>query len=311
MSERCKFEGCFDDSPCARGERDKAKCEFWSSTENAGATDPAQAQVTEGRVSWNSHALGLRDLYIVAARGRPIVVGIVGPADAGKTTFLVLLYQLLLQGKSLASLPFSGSATLGAWESLAAWMRFTDTPPTFPPHTSSSDRMPGLLHVALRIDDEHLVDVLFTDAPGEWFSRWAIHDAGPVAEGANWVIKNADVLLIFADSERLAGPRKGAARGELQRLIERMGAHARGRPIYLIWGKSDHVVPEALTTAIEATLKRHLPEATALNVRTDAPGTILNAASKAVSASLQRASISIICEPVCAGSPFLAFRGHP
>lgn len=313
MNGRCTFEGCYDDSPCARGEADKTKCESWKETTDAGtdAPPPPRSEVTAGRVPWNSHALGLRDLHIVSARGRPLMVGIVGPADAGKTTFLVLLYQLLLRGKRLASRPFAGSATLGAWESLAAWMRFTDTPPTFPPHTSSNDRIPGLLHFALRNDDDHLIDVLFTDTPGEWFSRWTINDGEPTAAGARWIIERSDVFLVFADSERLAGPRKGMARGELQRLLERLGAHVKGRPVYLVWGKSDCFVSEGIKEAITATLMRELPNAHSIHVTKDDPESILEASTSAVLSGLHPRYSSEIREPILEGSPFLAFRGHP
>ena len=313
MNGRCIFEGCYDDSPCARGEADKAKCESWNQLADAGADAPApqRPEATAGRVPWNSHALGLRDLHIVSARGRPLLVGIVGPADAGKTTFLVLLYQLILRGQRLANRGFAGSTTLGAWESLAAWMRFTDTAPTFPPHTSSNDRMPGLLHLALRGDDDDLIDVLFTDAPGEWFSRWSINDAEATATGARWIIENADVFLVFADSERLAGPRKGAARGELQRLLERLGAHAKGRPVYLVWGKSDYPVPPGIKEAVTGTLVRELPKAHSTQVTKDDPASILEASTNAVVAGLQPHRSAAIREPVLDGSPFLAFRGHP
>ncbi len=43
-------------------------------------------------------------------------------------------------------------------------------------------------------------DVLLTDAPGRWFSQWALYEEAPAAEGARWIARNADAFLVFADS---------------------------------------------------------------------------------------------------------------
>ena len=69
--------------------------------------------------------MGLSDLRSIAARGQVTVIGVIGPADAGKTSFLTALYLLLLRGQQLGPYRFAGSWTLEAWESLAFYTRPT------------------------------------------------------------------------------------------------------------------------------------------------------------------------------------------
>jgi hypothetical protein len=142
---------------------------------------------------WSSNSLGIVDLQFIAGRSKPLLIGIIGPHNAGKTTLLTVLYLLLSQGWRVKGRRFVGSYTLGGWENLAHSLRWTPNQgPHFPPHTpNDAGRLPGLLHLAFRRDDGVLEDVLLTDAPGEWFERWAIDKGAPNLDGARWISSNS------------------------------------------------------------------------------------------------------------------------
>lgn len=197
--------------------------------------------------------MGEADLNFVSGKIKPITVAIVGPESAGKTTILAAFYLLLGRGVLTTDAnAFSNSYTLAAWEAVAACLRWRPgQPPAFPPHTpSGAARSPGMLHLGFRREDGSLRDFLFADAPGEWFQKWAINAEAADAEGARWIAKNADVTLLIADRQALAGPRMGSARNDFQLLAQRVVAEARGRRLALVWTKGDVDVAPAMEAQI-------------------------------------------------------------
>lgn len=213
--------------------------------------------------------MGESDLNFVSGRVKPITVGIVGPESAGKTTILGSFYLLLGRGAlTTEDHTFSNSYTLTGWEAVATSMRWKPgpLPPCFPPHTPSGKaRAPGMLHLAFRRKDGTLRDLLFADAPGEWFRKWAINQEAPDAEGARWIARHADVTLLIADRQALSGSRMGTARNDFQLLAQRAIAEARGRPLALVWTKGDVEVAPAMETQIRravASVSPPIPEFT-------------------------------------------------
>jgi hypothetical protein len=208
----------------------------------AAGVEATPAELTGRRVSWTGSAMGLSDLEPLAARSRLLFIGLAGVANAGKTTFLALLYSLLRQGQSVPGYQFAGSHTLPGWEILAGFLTFEDgsNQVTFPPHTSrNAGRVPGLLHLALKDEDGNLRDVIFTDAPGEWFNEWRNHQTAELAAGAAWIHQQGDGFLLFADCEELIGPDRGTARNQLQMVADRLLDQLGTRPLGLVWAKSD------------------------------------------------------------------------
>ncbi|TDB89805.1 hypothetical protein E1266_29110 [Actinomadura sp. 7K534] len=178
----------------------------------------------------------------------------------------------LLLGKGTPQLRdrrFAGSLSLEGWEAVAGSLRWSPGQlPGFPPHTTSrSGRAPGLLHLSFwDAAHERSTDFLFTDAPGEWFQRWAMNRDAPEAEGARWIAEHADVLLLIADRDALAGEHRGAARGALQRLGRRLAAECWERPVALVWTKSDvEIVPE-MENSIRRSVRDLMPHATEFSV---------------------------------------------
>lgn len=263
--EKCMRETCFvPDTGCDLGHMDLSKCPVWHGAEQDAS--PAGDLSGEVLLPWSGSALGLADLGFVSGRVRPIVIGVVGPQNAGKTTLLAAWYLLI--GRGLADLGgrlFSGSYTLSGWEAVAGTMRWAPgQSPSFPPHTTSrGGRAPGMLHLAFRGEDQvRSIDYLFTDAPGEWFQKWALNANSPEGEGARWVSDNADAFLVVADREALSGETMGSARASLQFLAKRLGAERRGRPVALVWTKADIEIAPEMEAAVRTAIFDSIHDAT-------------------------------------------------
>lgn len=267
--DKCTRDTCFvPDTGCDLGHTDLSKCPVWH---GAIPTDvPTDDLSGEVLLPWSGSALGLADLGFVSGRARPFVIGVVGAQNAGKTTLLGAWY--LLVGRGLANLDgrrFAGSYSLSGWEAVAGAMRWAPGhPPRFPPHTASrGGRAPGMLHLALRDEDDgRPIDYLFTDAPGEWFQKWAVNTDSQEGIGARWVSDRADAFLVVADREALSGEAMGSARGSLQLLARRLGSEFRERPVALVWTKADVEIAPAMYTAVRKAVFDVMPNAAEFSV---------------------------------------------
>lgn len=261
---KCARETCFvPDTGCDLGHTDLSKCSTWHGAMQG--NKQAEDLSGEALLPWSGSAFGLADLGFVSGRARPIVIGVVGPQNAGKTTLLASWYLLL--GRGLAELggrKFAGSYTLSGWEAVAGALRWAPgQPPRFPPHTTSrGGRAPGLLHLTLKNPESgRPVDFLFTDAPGEWFQKWALNTNSAEGVGARWVSDHADVFLVVADREALGGESMGSARSSLQLIAKRLGSELRGRPVALVWTKADVEIETDMEEAVRKAVTDAIPDA--------------------------------------------------
>ena len=259
----CPKETCFwPDTACNQGHLDHSICPVLS--EDSVARRDDQPPPDAVFMPWSGGVLGLADLGFVAGRKKPIVLAIMGPQNAGKTTLLGAWYLLLGRGAIPDDLRFSGSCSLAGWEAIATSLRWEPgaKPPSFPPHTSSrNQRAPGLLHLAFKRGVDHRRDYVMTDAPGEWFRNWAVNRNAAAAEGARWAAEHADVFFLVADREALAGGERGAARTHIQLLARRLADDLRGRPVALVWTKADTPIPEDTEEAVRSAVFRVVPHA--------------------------------------------------
>lgn len=257
---KCSNPNCYaPDIGCYLGETELSKCKHWIAAEEIREPSPAQDKTNEVHLPWPGGALGLTDVEFITGSYKPIVVGIVGAENAGKTSLLASWYLLVCRGEvNSINKRFSGSFTLEGWESVSTDMRWEPgQPPCFPPHTSSSfRRTPGLLHMAFQDQVTGVIQhYLFADAPGEWFSKWALNSNAPEAEGARWLANHADVFLLVADRDALSGEKKGRARSEQNRLTQRLGGNIKDRSVALVWTKSDKDIDESMESSVkESTL---------------------------------------------------------
>lgn len=244
MAGKCSQPSCFpEDTGCNIEGCDKlTDCRYYNKGE---ASETEKAEINEDElmlhVPWTGNSMGLEDLKFLTASSTTIIVGITGVANAGKTTFLALLYCLLRNGQKIGDYTFCGSKTISGWENLAwylSWKRENDI--QFPPHTSSnSGRVPGLLHLAVRNTTGLKKNLIFTDAPGEWFDNWSYNKNDANAEGANWIHEHADAFLLFADCDLLSGAEQGKSRRQIKLVADRLSENLYDRPLGLVWSKSD------------------------------------------------------------------------
>ena len=117
MERKCKHRDCYvPETSCVMGWPEAKLCEHWP-----GSADVGEAQVTPTvaeriTLPWSGGAMGLSDIEFIASRGTPKVVAILGPHDAGKTTFLAALFLLLLRHGVVGPFEFASSCSLLAWE---------------------------------------------------------------------------------------------------------------------------------------------------------------------------------------------------
>jgi hypothetical protein len=272
MALSCNYPNCYpEDRECQAGNKPFEKCPHLrrgdDADENRSAT-PSNEELNGRRVSWTSSVLGQADLEPLAGRSRVLLLGLVGLENAGKTTFLALLYSLLRAGQAIPGYRFAGSYTLAGWELIAGYLTFdgSQNQVRFPPHTSrNAGRVPGMLHLALRDEAGRLRDVVFTDAPGGWFDEWRSHEQAVGAVGAEWIYAQGDGFLLFADSAELTSENRNTTRSAIEMVADRLVAKLGTRPLGLVWAKSDventrPVVREKLRAYLAAKQALHYEE---------------------------------------------------
>lgn len=264
MSIGCSASGCnAPDVACSQGEFNHEDCLHWQAAVRpvSGAEEVNGVAATGGefRFPWTGNAMGPTDLPYLAGASRTKLVTMAGAAEAGKTSLLAAFYLLLARGIRPQGVEFAGSLTLEGWENISSHLRWsTKHGPSFPPHTSSgSGRSPGMLHLSLQAETG-LCELTAADAPGEWFADWTSNKMSTQAEGARWLADCSDIFLVIADSQALAGPQRGQARGATIDLLRRVGGELQGRPAALVWTKSDIHVPEEIEAAVREAAKRSL-----------------------------------------------------
>lgn len=254
MAGKCTKESCFpEETGCnIEGHKYLKDCKFYNKRKSEKDIEPEEIEQNVLSFPWTGNAFGLSDLNFLTASSNPTVIGVTGVASAGKTTFLATLYCLLRSGKQIGHYEFSGSLTLIGWENIAFYLSWKeDNAIQYPPHTSrNAGRVPGLLHISLRNKDGLKKDLIFTDAPGEWFDNWRYNKNDINSEGARWVHQNSDAILLFADSEMLSGSKRGTARNHVKLLSDRLKENLNDRPFGLIWSKSDIKISDTIKEGI-------------------------------------------------------------
>lgn len=235
--------GIEDGISCEKGYLNASDCECFIKTD--GTDEPLIDDTSKPsyKVFWSGIHLGFKGLQKLSDIRKPLIIGIVGPAEAGKTTLLLSLYLQILNGKKLSFGDFWASYTLESWEALAKNSRFSSplSSPDFPPRTPRGDaRTPGFLHLSFRDKNDVIRDLIFIDAPGEWFNQWATNPQ--LAKGADWVITNSDLLIITSDSEKLShkdAKIRGSTRHDISSIFDRLRDYQYAKHVALVWTKAE------------------------------------------------------------------------
>jgi len=190
-------------------------------------------------ISWTGEYLVPEDLKLISACSSPYIIGVVGPAKAAKTSYLGMLYTLLLNGRFPSSFHFSNSYTLNAWEKLSFGLRFHQGKVLFPEATPSNPDFHSIYHLGLK-NDTSLKDVLFADASGEVFGQWAMNANDANASSVRWIHSNASSFIFFVDSVALIN-RRAEAKEEILDIANRLKQNLGKRPVAIVWSKADRI----------------------------------------------------------------------
>jgi hypothetical protein len=267
---KCSKEGCYapNDFCLELAGPLHEQCQYF---ENAGAAEaPAKtAKKPEATTSipWTGEWLRPEQLDLLAHRGTPKIIGLVGSSGAGKTTYLAMLYSLLFNGKQIGNWDFAGSYTLNGWELQAKTLQVQEDGTVRNPDATPSDKdFYSLYHLALR-HDGFLHDILFADSSGEVFSKWSDNVNDPAAENARWIYNNSHAFLLFVDCEAIIKQR-GRARRDFVQLAEQVKSGLRGRPIVIVWSKADlaEQMRENIVEDIRRSLYENFPGAVSLEI---------------------------------------------
>lgn len=238
MEGKCSNPDCAAPISCHVGKDNHEKCEFWIKGDGAKpASKPLNKKNGKANVlPWKGEAFLVEDLSQVTIRNVPIIVGLIGRADAGKTTYLAMLYTLLLRGEVLNGYTFAGSKTILGWDRLYHKLKVQKDKVVFPDPTSSEYLR--LLHLAFRDNKNRLKDIFLSDASGEVFRDWSRNREDSNAENARWVYKNAAAFVLFIDCADLID-RKNQAKTEIIDLAQMLRYDLQNRPVIAVWSKSD------------------------------------------------------------------------
>lgn len=271
MAKRsCIKEGCYapDDFCVELASPQHEQCEFFvkaGTTEASATTIKSSAAATS--IPWTGEWLQPEQLDLLAHRGTPKIIGLIGSSGAGKTTYLAMLYSLLFNGKLIENWDFAGSYTLNGWELQAKTLQVQENGTVRNPDATPSDKdFYSLYHLALR-HDGFLHDILFADSSGEVFSKWADNVNDPAAENARWIYSNAHAFLFFVDCEAIIEQR-GRARRDIVQVAEQVKSGLRGRPVVIVWSKADLAenMRENIVEAIKRSLSDTFPGAISLEI---------------------------------------------
>jgi hypothetical protein len=224
-------------TPCHLNGGDYKKCEFWLKTNGTIETPAKRPKINKKSfVNWSGSALQIDELNSITQRSSPITIGIVGKVDAGKTTFLAMLFTLLQKGFGFNNYQFAGSQSLIGWDELYHRLKVYQTQVAFPDPTPTEYLR--FFHLALRNDKGLLKDLLISDASGEGFTAWAVNREAPNGVNARAIYKTSCGFILFIDCKDLIA-RKGSARAEIIALAEMLRHDLQGRPVIAVWSKAD------------------------------------------------------------------------
>lgn len=250
MSGKCNNEECAAPGvPCYLGNTNHTTCKHWVAETVIAKPSKIVKANSKSNISWTGSPFIVEEIQQISLRNSPIIIGIIGRQDAGKTTFLSMVYTLMLNGKSLKNYDFSGSRTILGWDELHHKLKILKGEVSFPdPTPVNSNRQ---YHLSLRDKNSQLKDVLFSDASGEVFTLWANDRNDPLADNARWIYQNSSGFMLFIDCDALI-KQKNLAKKEIISIAQQLTHSLQGRPVLAVWSKSDK------KGAVHPTIKENL-----------------------------------------------------
>ena len=266
MTGKCSNPDCVAPTSCHEGNDDYTKCQFWlkNNSEKTQKKNEPQKESKKTNLSWTGVPFRIEDIAQVSCRTSPIIIGVVGKADAGKTTFLAMLYTLLLGGRKFKEYDFAGTKTILGWDELYHNLKVLKNRVSFPEPTPSEYLR--LLHFSLRNNEKRLKDIFLTDTSGEVFSYWSQNRNDSNSENARWIYEESNAFILFIDCVDLI-KRKNLAKTEIIDIAQMLQSDLQGRPIIAVWSKSD--MKGDVNQKIKDSLKEELQDLFAIYTEID------------------------------------------
>lgn len=264
MIETCTNTGC----PAPKGlclesiSQEYQQCKYWNKINEEGIEKEVKTKGKVNVIPWSGLALHPEEIELLSHRSKPIIIGTIGAPNAGKTSYLGMIYTLLFNGKKFNKWNFAGSHTLIAWETLAKYLKIKPNGKVdFPEPTPSNTDYYSLYHFALR-NKGTTFDILYADSSGEVFTQWA-NDVNDVnAENARWIYNNSDAFIFFIDCVSVIEGR-GKAKQAIVQLASQIASNLNKRPIVVVWSKADRIdeIRPNIKASIEQSIEQFLPQA--------------------------------------------------
>lgn len=185
------------------------------------------------------------------ANGGQVFAVVAGP-DAGKTTLMSAIYELLHRGR-LKGFGFAGSETIRGFEERCFDSRVESGESA--PSTLRTPRAAPLIfcHLCVAVPDGRKVDWLISDRSGEHFDR-ALN--APAEFSSFDEIARADAILLLADGESLAVAHQ-AEIARLRKLVMALvqAGHLENKTLHLIVTKADLLSGESSLKLVEQRAK--------------------------------------------------------
>lgn len=265
-SGKCDIAECAAPASCHKFNDDYTKCEHWIKGNQEKPKKQTQKKANGKMIdlSWSGDPIQLENINKLG-RSNPIILGTVGRAKAAKTTFLAMLYTLLLNGKKLKHHKFAGTKTILGWDRLYSKLKIQKENVEFPDATLPEYFR--LYHLALRNQEGVLKDLFITEASGEVFFNWSQNRNHPDAENARLIYEASHAFIFFIDCKDLA-KRKGVAKGEVVDLAQMLNHNLNSRPLIIAWSKADEKknIHPTILTSLEEELKNQFGEVLHLDI---------------------------------------------
>lgn len=209
---------------------------------------------------WSGEYFRPEDIGKISKRSTPGIIGIVGTAGAGKTSYLGMVYTLMLNGRFITDYRFAGSFTLTAWEQLAYGLRFHKGKVIYPEATPSNPDFYSIYHLSLATKNTSKRELFLADASGEVFSEWSKNKHHENAGSARWIHSNANGFVLFIDCAALVKDRAEAKENILD-IAQQLKQDLNGRPVAIVWSKADEIenVRKNIRDSLQEELKQLFP----------------------------------------------------
>ena len=160
--------------------------------------DPVAKKSEDYVYVYRGKALNQEELFRFSARTNVKQILVAGPYSSGKTTLVVMLYYLFLEGYN-HTLRFAGSMTLEGFKSRSQKLRLSSGEAKPLVDRTSRSEQDRYLHLALMGKSGRKVNLILTDISGELFSS-------EYMEELSELYGDSENVILTVDGEKLQEP---------------------------------------------------------------------------------------------------------